>query len=62
MRLYVNENEIGMLKRALKRLACTEPVGCDDTVKAIQLFERVELCEQLQHNVKRSGGSNNDAS
>lgn len=60
MRLYVNEKEIGTLKRALTRLACQEPVGSDDTKIAIALFTRVELCEELQHNVKCAGGSNND--
>ena len=62
MRLYVNENEIATLKRALKRLACNEPIGSNDTKKAILLFERVELCEQLQNNHRRSGGSINDPS
>ena len=51
MRLYVNENEIATLKRALKRLACQEGIGSDDTCKAIDLYNRVELCEALQHNI-----------
>ena len=62
MRLYVNENEIRTLKRALKRLACEEPVGSDDTQKAILLYERVELCEMLQNNHRKSGGNANDPS
>lgn len=61
MRLYVDTNDIPILKDAL----------LDAIVQAIQpkvldrlcvLFERVELCEQLQNNMKRSRENQNDAS
>lgn len=54
MRLYVNKKEIDVLKAALKRFACSEPIGSENTIRAITLFDRVELCEKLQDNVKKA--------
>lgn len=57
MRLYVNENEIDTLKRALTTQMDMRNVSREEWDKLNALHERVELCEKLQHNVKRAGGS-----
>jgi len=60
MRLYVNENEIDALKTAIINRAERIETPLTEREKLTALYQRVELCEQLQHNVKRAGGSNND--
>ena len=60
MRLYVNDNEIETLKRALRHLISDQPFQCDEHIKANQLYERVELCEKLQKNCRRSRGVTGD--
>ena len=53
MRLYVNANEVPFLKDALHKVIADshEPIEVD---RLSDLLERVELCEELQKNVKRS--------
>lgn len=54
MRLYVNENEIDVLKLALDEAIKhhTTPIIVD---RLSDLRERVELCDQLQHNERKAG-------
>lgn len=59
MRLYVNTNEVPFLKDVLKDgIARTnDPIKCD---RLCELLERVEICDQLQSNIKRSVKGSDD--
>ena len=56
MRLYVNDSDISVLQRALLNFATNDQHTIPDRIKATLLFERVNLCEALQNNQRRSEG------
>lgn len=53
MRLYVNDNEVEILKLALDQ-AMTGDIDLKDFGKLNNLRERVELCEALQKNTNKA--------
>lgn len=53
MRLYINDNEIKVLKDALDK-AMTGDIDLNDFGKLSNLRERVELCEALQKNTTKA--------
>ena len=64
MRLYVNDNEVPYLKaavftylRVIKHSLHSDP---DIVQRVSNLCELIDLCDQLQGNMRRSGGKEND--
>ena len=53
MRLYINTKEIPTLKKALRSVTRCELTD-EEEQQIFSLYERVELCESLQNNVKKS--------
>lgn len=53
MRLYVDSDQIKVLKNALQS-AMTSEVNLNDFAKLHNLLERVELCEALQKNQEQA--------
>lgn len=53
MRLYVNVNEIDVLKRAINR-EIKHTGEAVEYERLSNLLERIELCEKLQDNQRRS--------
>lgn len=55
MRLYVNANEVADLKRAILHEACNT-TNAETVGRLTSLYERIELCEKLQKNLKKANG------
>lgn len=53
MRLYVNRNEVPFLKHALQKVIATTDSQIESD-RLSDLLERVELCEELQNNIRQA--------